>query len=67
MKVTPTKTGITLSLTVREAIALEAILGRSTGIEARNFPYYDWIADVLESHHHIDNIYNEVEKLREEG
>ncbi len=39
---------VTLAMSVEEAVALEAVLGRLRGEAARLLPWYDDIADVLE-------------------
>lgn len=62
MKVNATKDGVTLKLTTEEAIALEAVLGGASGSIARTLPWYDQIADALETRGHVDTISHAVEQ-----
>lgn len=62
MKVSPTKDGVTLKLSVDEAVALEAVLGGACGPLARVLPWYDSIADVLEEKHLPTTIAHAVEQ-----
>lgn len=49
MQATATKAGITLKLTVEEALHLAALLGQMTPNESAGLPYYDDLADALEA------------------
>lgn len=48
MQAKPTTAGITLKLTVNEALHLAALLGQMTSLESAGFPFYDDLADALE-------------------
>jgi hypothetical protein len=52
MKVNTTKDGVTLKLSIDEAVALEAVLGGFRGPIARALPWYDAIANALEHEKH---------------
>jgi hypothetical protein len=62
MKATATKDGVTLKLSVEEAISLEAVLAGAVGPIARELPWYDAIADVLEAKHLPTTISHAVEQ-----